>query len=295
MTHPILSVENLAVSFVMPSGEAPAVHDVSFQLERGEALGIVGESGSGKTVTCRSLLGLLPQNARVTGRIEINGADIVALTPKELARLRGRKAGMIFQNPSSYLDPVMPVGEQIGEGLRFHFGVPPRVARERSVELLGHVRITDPERRVDDYPHELSGGMKQRVMIAGALACRPEILIADEPTTALDVTVQARILELLKDLRKEDELSLILVSHDLGVIASICDRVIVMNDGRVVEEGPTREIMLRPEAAYTRELIAANPAFEIGEARPTRSPPAPSSSGAPFSGRGARPSRPFET
>ena len=263
MSAPIVAVEQLAVSFVMPSGEVPAVRDVSFHLERGEALGIVGESGSGKTVTCRALLGLLPSTARVSGRIEIDGADVVSLSPTELSGLRGRKAGMIFQNPSSFLDPVMRVGRQIGEGLRLHEGLGTAGARESSIRLLEHVRIPEPEQRVDAYPHELSGGMKQRVMIAGALACRPQILIADEPTTALDVTVQARILELLQVLRKEDELSLILVSHDLGVIASICDRVVVMNDGLVVEEGPTREVMLRPQAGYTRELIAANPSLEL--------------------------------
>jgi peptide/nickel transport system ATP-binding protein len=259
----ILSVEHLAVTFAIPSGEVPAVRDVSFHLERGEALGIVGESGSGKTVTCRSLLGLLPPTARVTGRIDIDGADVTSLTPKELSALRGRKAGMIFQNPSSFLDPVMRVGRQIGEGLRLHEGLGKVGARESSIRLLEHVRIPEPEQRVDAYPHELSGGMKQRVMIAGALACRPQILIADEPTTALDVTVQARILELLQVLREEDQLSLILVSHDLGVIASICDRVVVMNDGLVVEKGLTREVMLHPQAEYTRELIAANPALEL--------------------------------
>ena len=258
-----MSVEHLAVSFAMPSGVVPAVRDVSFHLERGEALGIVGESGSGKTVTCRSLLGLLPPTARVSGRIDIDGAAVVSLTPKELSALRGRKAGMIFQNPSSFLDPVMRVGRQIGEGLRLHEGLGKTGAREGSIRLLEHVRIPEPEQRVDAYPHELSGGMKQRVMIAGALACRPQILIADEPTTALDVTVQARILELLRVLREEDQLSLILVSHDLGVIASICDRVVVMNDGLVVEEGLTREVMLHPQAEYTRELIAANPSLEL--------------------------------
>jgi peptide/nickel transport system ATP-binding protein len=273
VSAPILTVEHLGVSFAMPSGEVPAVEDVSFHLERGEALGIVGESGSGKTVTCRSLLRLLPLTARVTGRIDIDGADVVSLTPRELSALRGRKAGMIFQNPSSFLDPVMRVGRQIGEGLRLHEGLGKVGARESSIRLLEHVRIPEPEQRVDAYPHELSGGMKQRVMIAGALACRPQILIADEPTTALDVTVQARILELLKVLREEDQLSLILVSHDLGVIASVCDRVVVMNDGLVVEEGLTREVMLHPHAEYTRELIAANPALELdATARPAAAP-----------------------
>jgi peptide/nickel transport system ATP-binding protein len=271
MTQTILAVEHLRISFDTPDGTVPAVEDVSFELGRGQALGIVGESGSGKTVTCRALLGLLPANAKVDGRIDVESADVVRLARSELRRLRGRKMAMIFQNPASYLDPVMRVGRQIGEGVRYHFDVSADAARARSIELLGHVRIADPERRVDSYPHELSGGMKQRVMIAGALACRPTILVADEPTTALDVTVQAQILELLKHLRREDGLSLILVSHDLGVVASLCDHVVVMKGGMVVEQGATEEILVRPEANYTRELIAANPSSQLASpaSRPT--------------------------
>lgn len=266
MTPRILSVESLTVVFDTPFGEVTAVDDVSFDLVQGEALGIVGESGSGKTVTCRSLLGLLPPTARVSGRIDVEGANVVSLAPRDLAALRGRKMSMVFQNPSNYLDPLMRVGEQIGEGLRFHLGLSRGAARRRSVELLEQVRIAHPERRVRAYPHELSGGMKQRVMIAGAIGSQPQTLIADEPTTGLDVTVQARILELLKQLREQEHLSLILVSHDLAVIASTCDRVIVMKDGRIVEEGPTREILLRPSAAYTRELVASNPGLDLRKA-----------------------------
>ena len=275
MTQTILAVEHLRISFDTPDGTVPAVEDVSFELGRGQALGIVGESGSGKTVTCRALLGLLPANAKVNGRIDVESADVVRLTRSELRRLRGRKMAMIFQNPASYLDPVMRVGRQIGEGVRYHFDVSADAARARSIELLGHVRIADPERRVDSYPHELSGGMKQRVMIAGALACRPTMLVADEPTTALDVTVQARILELLKHLRREDGLSLILVSHDLGVVASLCDHVVVMKGGMVVEQGATEDILVRPEANYTRELIAANPSSQLASpaSRPTDGQP----------------------
>ncbi|HZB01622.1 MAG TPA: ABC transporter ATP-binding protein [Actinomycetota bacterium] len=261
MTERVLSVERLGVWFDTPWGQVEAVEDVSFELRQGEALGIVGESGSGKTVTCRSILGLLPSNANMTGRVTVEDADVARLSPRELARFRGRRIGMIFQNPSSYLDPVMRVGDQIAEGLRHHFDVPRRDGRASSIELLRHVRIADPERRVDDYPHQLSGGMKQRVMIAGALACRPRILIADEPTTALDVTVQARILDLLRALRQEERLSMILVSHDLGVIASVCDRVVVMKDGGVVEQGGTQEVLRRPTHRYTRELIGANPSL----------------------------------
>jgi ABC-type glutathione transport system ATPase component len=275
MSEPVLSVADLAVWFETPRGRVPAVLDVSFELQKGEALGIVGESGSGKTVTCRSILGLLPPNARLAGRIHVAGADIVRLSPGELAALRGREIAMIFQNPSSFLDPLMRVGEQIAEGARYHFGLPRREAWTRAIELLGHVRIPHPGRRVDNYPHELSGGMKQRVMIAGALACRPRILIADEPTTALDVTVQARILELLSDLRREDQLSLILVSHDLGVIASVCDRIVVMKEGRVVEQGPAARVLQEPSHPYTRELIAAaspSRAAAPGERRSARLP-----------------------
>jgi peptide/nickel transport system ATP-binding protein len=262
MTRPILSVEDLTVSFTTPAGEVPAVRGISFHLEQGEAVGIVGESGSGKTVTCRALLRLLPLNATIRGRIDVGGVDLVGLKAEELIGLRGRQIAMIFQNPSSYLDPLMRIGAQIGEGLRFHFGMSAALSRERAIELLERVRIPDPGRRVESFPHELSGGMKQRGMIAGALACHPEILVADEPTTALDVTVQARILALLGEVREQGGLSLILVSHDLGVIASVCDRVLVMNDGRIVEEGPTELILSRPKDAYTRELIAANPSFE---------------------------------
>jgi peptide/nickel transport system ATP-binding protein len=258
----ILSVEDLTVFFATPAGEVPAVRGISFHLERGEAVGIVGESGSGKTVTCRALLRLLPPNATIRGRIDVGGVDLVGLKAEKLVAVRGRQIAMIFQNPSSYLDPLMRIGAQISEGLRFHFGLSPDDSRERAIELLERVRIPDPARRVDSFPHELSGGMKQRGMIAGALACSPHILVADEPTTALDVTVQARILALLREVREGGELSLILVSHDLGVIASVCDRVLVMNDGRIVEQGPTELILSRPTEAYTRELIAANPSFE---------------------------------
>jgi peptide/nickel transport system ATP-binding protein len=267
VTAPVLDVQDLAVRFMTPSGEVPAVRGVSFRIGEGEALGIVGESGSGKTVTCRSLLRLLPPNARVSGRIEVAGVDLLSLSAEEVSRLRGRKLAMIFQNPASYLDPLMPIGAQIGEGLRFHLGLPGDRARARAIELLDQVRIPDPARRVDSFPHELSGGMKQRGMLAGALACDPQILVADEPTTALDVTVQARILDLLKALRKHGRFSLVLVSHDLGVIASVCDRVLVMNDGRIVEEGSTERVLSRPVADYTRALIAANPSLRADGAQ----------------------------
>ena len=269
---PVVRVADLSVTFDTATGPVEAVRDVSFALHAGEALGIVGESGSGKTVTCRALLGLLPPRAHVTGEITIDGAELSVLEPSAFESIRGRTAGMIFQTPSSYLDPLMRAGDQIGEGVRAHLGASKSEARTRAVELLGHVHIDDPLRRVDSYPHELSGGMKQRVMIAGALAPRPRILVADEPTTALDVTVQARIIELLRGLRADDGLSLILVSHDLGVVASLCDRVIVMRDGVVVEHGPTREVLVRPQATYTRELIAAHPSVAIRTVPPPSAP-----------------------
>jgi peptide/nickel transport system ATP-binding protein len=274
MSEPIVRVSHLSIVFDTKTGPIEAVRDVSFELRAGEALGIVGESGSGKTVTCRAILGLLPRRARVAGEITIDGAELDVLSPQAFGSVRGRTAGMIFQTPSSYLDPLMRVGEQIGEGVRAHHGASKAEARERALELLGHVHIDDPARRVDSYPHELSGGMKQRVMIAGAIAPRPRILVADEPTTALDVTVQARIIQLLRSLREKDGLSLILVSHDLGVVASLCDRVVVMRDGEVVEAGSTRDVLEQPRADYTRELIRAHPSVAI-RVMEAPAPPAP--------------------
>jgi peptide/nickel transport system ATP-binding protein len=258
----LLTVEDLAIEFATAHGAVPALRGVSFEMSRGEVLGIVGESGSGKTVACRSVMRLLADNARIThGRIRFEGQDMLALSEAGLAKLRGERVAMIFQNPSTHLDPLMTVGRQVGEALRVHQGLDAAAARKRSIELLADMRIADPARRVDAYPHELSGGMRQRVMIAGALACRPSLLIADEPTTALDVTVQAQILDLLRGLRRERGLSIILVSHDLGVIAQMCDRVVVMKDGLVVESGAVTQVIGRPEAEYTKRLIASQPAL----------------------------------
>jgi peptide/nickel transport system ATP-binding protein len=245
---------------------------------RGEALGIVGESGSGKTVACRAILKLIAANARVTsGRILFENDDVLAMSGTQLARFRGEKASMIFQNPSTHLDPIMPVGRQVGEAMVVHRGFSGAQARARSVELLEDMQIADPSRRANAYPHELSGGMRQRVMIAAALACEPTLLIADEPTTALDVTVQAQILSLLRRIRRERQLSLILVSHDLGVIAEMCDRVVVMKDGEVVETGPVEQILSDPHHDYTRRLIASQPSLlkSGASARRTEKEPAP--------------------
>lgn len=267
MSDDLISVQNLGITFDTPRGPVAALHDVSFALAQGEILGIVGESGSGKSVACHALLRLLPKNARVTaGDVRVAGQSVFALPERELAALRGRRVAMIFQNPSTHLDPLMSVGRQIGEALRLHFGENPAGARRRAIDLLGSVHIPEPDRWVDAYPHELSGGMKQRAMIAAALACEPDVLIADEPTTALDVTVQAGILGLLKHLRDERGLSVIMVSHDLGVIAEMCDRIVVMKEGRVEETGTRQTILFAPQAAYTKKLIAAHPELGRGVA-----------------------------
>lgn len=259
---PLLTVDNLAVEFSTAHGPVSALQGVSFSLAPGEVLGIVGESGSGKTVACRSVMRLLSPNARILGgRIAFEGHDMLALNERELSRVRGERIAMIFQNPSTHLDPLMTVGRQVGEALQVHHGVDAVEARRQSIALLADMRIPEPERRVDSYAHQLSGGMRQRVMIAAALACKPSLLLADEPTTALDVTVQAQILDLLKRLRRERGLSIILVSHDLGVVAQMCDRVVVMKDGKVVETGAVGDIIERPRMEYTQRLIASQPAL----------------------------------
>jgi peptide/nickel transport system ATP-binding protein len=257
MSAPYLEVEGLSVGFPTPAGLSRAVEDISFTLDPGETLGIVGESGSGKSLTCRSILRLLPRAAAMSGRVRLDGREVSGLEEAKMRAIRGRAAAMIFQNPDSYLDPLMRVGRQIGEGVRHHFGVSAAEARQAAIALLDDVRIPNPEHWVDAYPHELSGGMKQRVMIAAALACKPRLLIADEPTTALDVTVQARILTLLRELRAQRNLSIILVSHDLGVVGALCDRVLVMREGRIVEHGATARIVTAPRERYTCELIAS--------------------------------------
>jgi peptide/nickel transport system ATP-binding protein len=252
-TLPLLSVEGLNVSF----GALPVVRNVGFQLMAGEVLGIVGESGSGKSLTCRALLGLLPDQARVSGRVLFGGRDLLACMPQEMRAVRGREMSMIFQNPASHLDPLRTVGHHVGEPIRLHGTV--RDVEAQALEILRAVEINEPEKRLRAYPHELSGGMKQRVMIGGAIACAPRILLADEPTTALDVTVQARILEVLRDLNRRLGLGVILVSHDLAVVAEMCDRVVVMRQGEIVEAGPTRDILRAPRHDYTRLLIASQP------------------------------------
>jgi peptide/nickel transport system ATP-binding protein len=255
----LLQVADLSVVFEGPNGPAAAVHNVSFGLRAGEVLGIVGESGSGKSVTLRAIMGLLPAAATVTGSVRFEGQELLGMNPERLRQMRGRSLSMIFQNPASHLDPLMTIGQQVAESLRQHEQMRPAQAREAAIKILGEVRIDRPEQRAGSYPHQLSGGMKQRAMIAAAIACRPRLLLADEPTTALDVTVQAHILALLADLNASRQLSMVLVSHDLAVIAQVCDRVVVMKDGEVVEQGLAKQIVAAPSHPYTQQLIESQP------------------------------------
>ena len=239
--EPLLEVEGLRVQFWTARGTIHAVNGISFEIAPGETLGIVGESGCGKSVTSLALLGILPRAGRVpTGTAMFQGRDLLKLSDAQLRTVRGRKIAMIFQDPMTSLNPVLTVGRQIREALETHFGMERRPAEARAAELLDQVGIPSAKVRLKDYPHQFSGGMRQRAMIAMALACEPDVLIADEPTTALDVTIQAQILDLLRDLRRERGMSIILITHDLGVVAGICDRVVVMYAGRIVEEGSTR-------------------------------------------------------
>jgi peptide/nickel transport system ATP-binding protein len=264
----LLSVENLAITFEARRGPVEAVRGVSFEVAPGEIVGIVGETGSGKSVTARAVVGLLPAYARVSGRAMLDGRDLVGLDDQSLSALRGKDIGMIFQNPSSHLDPLRRIGWQIAAPMRRHLGLSEAEAWSRAVDLLETVGIDAPEQRARAYPHEFSGGMKQRAMIAAAIGCGPRLLIADEPTTALDVTVQARILDLLRDLNRTRNLSIMLISHDLGVIAETCSRIIVMRDGEVVEQGPVDHIRTAPQHAYTRLLIDSQPALRARQRTP---------------------------
>ncbi|SMX34016.1 ABC transporter ATP-binding protein [Actibacterium lipolyticum] len=258
---PVLDVKDLKTVFHTRSGEVHAVNSVSFYLRPGELLGVVGESGSGKSVTMMSLIGLLPSPpAEVRGgRVLFDGEDLLNVREERLRELRGARIGFVFQDPMTSLNPVFTVGYQIMEPLRKHMGMDKRQARVRAAELLALVGIPDADKRLSDYPHQFSGGMRQRVMIAIALACDPEVLIADEPTTALDVTIQAQILELMKDLRDKLGMAVIWITHDLGVIAGIADRVMVMYGGQVVEQAPVKELFGNPQHPYTRALLETIP------------------------------------
>jgi oligopeptide/dipeptide ABC transporter ATP-binding protein len=257
----VLEVENLRVTFPGAGGRVAAVDGVSFALSRGETLALVGESGCGKSLTSLSLLRLVPTPGCIEpeSRIRLGDADVLALEGEALRDIRGRRIGMIFQDPMTSLDPVFRVGDQIAEGILAHFPVSKREARERAVALLRDVGIPDPAARADAFPHQLSGGMRQRVMIAIALAAEPEILIADEPTTALDVTVQAQILEVLDRLRAERGMAVLLITHDLGIVAGRADRVAVMYAGQIVEEATTSALFARPSHPYTQGLFASIP------------------------------------
>jgi len=262
---PLLSVRDLRTWFYTDQGIAKAVDGVSFDIYAGETLGIVGESGCGKTVTSLSILGLLPQppaKIEAGSSIRFDGKELIGCPEREMRALRGNEISMIFQEPMSSLNPVYSVGNQISEALRLHRRMNRKSARAETIRLLGEVGIGEPERRVDEYPHQLSGGMRQRVMIAMALSCEPKLLIADEPTTALDVTIQAQILELLASLRRRHGMAVLLITHDLGVVAEVCDRVVVMYAGQVVETGTVYEIFADPQHPYTRGLLDSLPSVE---------------------------------
>ena len=269
-----LSVQSLSVSFVTDAGEVDAVTEVSFEVYPGEVLAVVGESGSGKSVSVRSAIGLLPDTARVDGHVVLGGQDVTTLNDKAWARLRGNKISMVFQEPGSALDPLFTIGYQIVEALRAHTPddgrrMSAKDAKARAVELLTMVGLPNPEQRFSYYPHELSGGQKQRVMIAIAISCEAKVIIADEPTTALDVTVQAEILELLRDLKDRLGCAIVLITHSMGVVSDLADRVVVMQNGRVVEEAPVAQLFDAPEDEYTKKLLAAVPTLAAVESDKT--------------------------
>ncbi|MBY5652420.1 ABC transporter ATP-binding protein [Rhizobium leguminosarum] len=263
MSGSVLSVRDLTVRAHVDSGPRTLLDAVSLDLGKGEILGLVGESGSGKSLFCRSLVRLLPSSLLKieSGSVLLEGRDLMRIDDGEMLKVRGGEIGMIFQNPTSHLDPVMRIGDQIAEGIRYHQGLGAREARAAATEILAQVGFPDPKRQYDSYPHEFSGGMRQRAMIGVALSCNPKILIADEPTTALDVTIQAQILRLLIDIRDRRGLSIILITHDLGIVAQTCDRIAVLRGGKLLEEGPKRTILARPQHPYTINLINSHPSL----------------------------------
>ncbi|MBQ8160086.1 MAG: ABC transporter ATP-binding protein [Clostridia bacterium] len=262
----VLDVRHLTVHFDTYAGQVEAVRDISFELHEGETLALVGESGCGKSVTCRSIMGLLARNARVAeGEILFEGQDLLKLSNRAMREIRGGKIAMIFQDPMTSLDPTMKVGKQVAEAVRLHRKVTKGEAKKRAIELLDLVGIENAEKRYDSFPHEFSGGQRQRIVIAIALACDPKILIADEPTTALDVTMQAQILDLMKDIQKRTGASVIFITHDLGVVANVADRVAVMYAGRIIEIGQADEVFYDPRHPYTWGLLASMPTLHTDD------------------------------
>ena len=260
----ILRVDDLHVSFRTDDAMVQAVRGVSFEIGAGETLGVVGESGSGKSVTNLALMGLIPMPPGVIehGTAMFDGRDLLTMPERDMQRIRGRRIGMIFQDPMTALNPLMTVGDQLTEATRWHLALDRHHAQSRAVEMLGMVGIASPEDRLRQYPHQFSGGMRQRVMIAMALSCEPDLLIADEPTTALDVTIQAQILELLQAIQKRRSISIVLITHDLGIVASVCNRVLVMYAGRIVESATTEDLFASPAHPYTRGLLASLPRLD---------------------------------
>lgn len=262
----LLDIQDLKVSFFTPGGEVQAVRGVSWHLNEGEAIGIVGESGSGKSVSAYAVMRLLQTPGKVVGgSIMFDGGDLLALSEKEMRCVRGNKIAMIFQDPMTSLNPVYTVGNQIREPLKLHLKLDSAAAKARAVELLRSVGIPNPSRRVKQYPFEFSGGMRQRAMISMALACEPKLLIADEPTTALDVTIQAQILEIMKELKQKTKMGIVLITHDLGIVSDICDKVIIMYGGEIVEYGPIESLFENPSHQYTLGLIGSLPKLEVDE------------------------------
>ena len=263
----LIEVTDLKVSFFTPAGEVKAVDGISYSLGYDEVMGVVGESGSGKSVEAYSIIGLLQSPGRVTGgSITFEGEDLLAYTPEQMRQFRGNHVSMIFQNPMTCLNPVYTIGNQLTEALTCHDkSISKQEARARAIEMLELVGINNAEKRMEQYPHEFSGGMRQRAMIAMALICKPKLLIADEPTTALDVTIQAQILELMKNLQREEHTSIIFITHNLGVVAEICDRVSVMYAGKIVEQGSVRDIFYNTKHPYTRGLLASMPRLDENE------------------------------
>ncbi|MGD8303440.1 MAG: ABC transporter ATP-binding protein [Desulfobacterales bacterium] len=272
MSAKLLEIQDLCVDFHLPEGIARAVDGISFELAAGETLGLVGESGCGKSVTALSILGLVPSPpGRIeAGRIQFEKQDLLRLNAEGLRRIRGRKISMIFQEPMTSLNPVLPIGRQVAEPLRVHKALSRSAALAEAAEWLDHVKIPAARKRLDDYPHQLSGGMRQRVMIAMAMVCRPKLLIADEPTTALDVSIQAQILSLMLSLKSELNMSLLLITHDLGVVAQMASRVVVMYAGQIVEEGHMTDIFNRPFHPYTQGLVKSMP--RLGDHRDGHAP-----------------------